>query len=73
VKAISSLAPRPLARPAFSTIKALQQAAWSSGNYAVIGRTLHEILREKPDLKSGERVLDVATGKGKATLAGARP
>ncbi|WP_421725073.1 class I SAM-dependent methyltransferase [Bauldia sp.] len=57
------------------TIKARQQAAWSSGDYAVVGTTLQivgEELCEAADIRSDERVLDVAAGNGNATLAAAR-
>lgn len=57
------------------TVKSRQQAAWSSGNYAVIGTTLQitgELLCEAVDLHPGQRVLDVAAGNGNATLAAAR-
>ena len=56
-------------------VKARQQAAWSSGNYAVIGTTLQivgETLCEAADIRADERVLDVAAGNGNATLAAAR-
>ena len=56
-------------------VKARQQAAWSTGNYAVVGTTLQivgENLCEALDLSSGSRVLDVAAGNGNATLAAAR-
>ena len=56
-------------------LKARQQAAWSSGDYAVIGTTLQivgEELCEALDLRAGQRVLDVAAGNGNATLAAAR-
>jgi ubiquinone/menaquinone biosynthesis C-methylase UbiE len=56
-------------------IKAKQQAAWSSGDYAVIGRTLQivgEQLAEAMDLRAGQTVLDVAAGNGNVTLAAAR-
>jgi ubiquinone/menaquinone biosynthesis C-methylase UbiE len=56
-------------------VKTRQQAAWSSGNYAVVGTTLQivgETLCEALDLRSGQRVLDVAAGNGNATLAAAR-
>jgi ubiquinone/menaquinone biosynthesis C-methylase UbiE len=56
-------------------VKARQQAAWSAGDYAVIGTTLQivgESLCEALDLRAGERVLDVAAGNGNATLAAAR-
>ena len=56
-------------------VKTKQQAAWSSGDYAVIGTTLQivgETLCEALDLRAGQRVLDVAAGNGNATLAAAR-
>lgn len=58
-----------------TALKAKQQAAWASGDYAVIGTTLQivgESLCEAVDLRAGERVLDVAAGNGNATLAAAR-
>ena len=57
-----------------AAVKTRQQAAWSTGNYAVVGTTLQivgETLCEAVDLHSGERVLDVAAGNGNATLAAA--
>ena len=59
----------------FTAIKTRQQAAWGTGDYAVIGTTLQivgESLAEACDLKTDERVLDVAAGNGNATLAAAR-
>jgi ubiquinone/menaquinone biosynthesis C-methylase UbiE len=59
----------------FSAVKVRQQAAWSTGNYAVVGTTLQivgEALCEALDLRAGSRVLDVAAGNGNATLAAAR-
>jgi 2-polyprenyl-3-methyl-5-hydroxy-6-metoxy-1,4-benzoquinol methylase len=56
-------------------VKGRQQAAWSSGDYAVVGTTLQivgEMLCEAVDLRSNQRVLDVAAGNGNATLAAAR-
>ncbi len=56
-------------------VKSRQQAAWSTGNYAVVGTTLQivgESLCEALDLRAGSRVLDVAAGNGNATLAAAR-
>ena len=56
-------------------LKTKQQAAWASGDYAVIGTTLQivgEQLAEACDLRWDERVLDVAAGNGNATLAAAR-
>jgi ubiquinone/menaquinone biosynthesis C-methylase UbiE len=58
-----------------AALKSRQQAAWSSGNYAVVGTTLQivgEQLCEALDLRGGSRVLDVAAGNGNATLAAAR-
>src|SRR6187551_410361 len=60
---------------AASSIKARQQAMWASGDFAVIGTTLQivgETLCEAIDLRSTQRVLDVAAGNGNATLAAAR-
>ena len=58
-----------------AALKIRQQAAWSSGNYAVVGTTLQivgEELCEALDLRSGSKVLDVAAGNGMASLAAAR-
>jgi len=63
------------ARPDLQAIKQKQQQTWASGDYAVVGSTLQlvgEALAEAVDLRSGERVLDVAAGNGNATLAAAR-
>lgn len=63
------------ATPDLKAIKTKQQAAWSSGDYAVVGTTLQivgEQLAEALDLRAGEKVLDVAAGNGNATLAAAR-
>jgi ubiquinone/menaquinone biosynthesis C-methylase UbiE len=65
----------PAAPPDFSALKARQQTAWASGDYAVIGTTLQivgESLAEACDLRCDERVLDVAAGNGNASLAAAR-
>jgi SAM-dependent methyltransferase len=56
-------------------VKERQRAAWSSGDYAVIGTTLQmvgEQLAEACDIHWDEAVLDVAAGNGNATLAAAR-
>ena len=55
-----------------ASLKIRQQAAWSSGNYAIVGATLQivgEQLCEALDLRSGSKVLDVANIRmlGKAT------
>src|SRR5512134_924612 len=58
-----------------AALKARQQADWSSGDYSVIGTTLQivgEDLCEALDVRSGQRVLDVAAGNGNASLAAAR-
>ena len=51
------------ATPDLAALKGRQQAAWSSGNYAVVGTTLQivgEQLCEAMDLRAGATVLDVA-------------
>ncbi len=58
-----------------AALKTRQRTAWASGDYAVIGTTLQivgESLAEACDLRTDERVLDVAAGNGNATLAAAR-
>ena len=59
----------------YAAIKQRQQAAWTSGNYAVVGTTLQivgEQLCESLNIRPGSQVLDVAAGNGNATLAAAR-
>jgi SAM-dependent methyltransferase len=71
---ISAEAVKPLI-PDLSGVKFKQQAAWSSGDYAVVGTTLTivgESLCEALDLRAGSRVLDVAAANGNASLAAAR-
>jgi SAM-dependent methyltransferase len=61
--------------PDYSAIKAKQNAAWASGDYARIGTTLQivgETLAETMNLRPGSTVLDIAAGNGNATLAFAR-
>lgn len=61
--------------PDLTAVKTRQRAAWSTGNYAIVGTTLQivgESLAEAMDLRGGMRVLDVAAGNGNATLAAAR-
>jgi SAM-dependent methyltransferase len=61
--------------PDYTAIKQRQQATWASGDYTIVGTTLQivgETLAEAVDVRSGERVLDVAAGNGNATLAAAR-
>ncbi len=68
---------RPAAQPLpdFQALKTRQHAAWSSGDYGLIGITLQivgEQLCEALDLRAGQKVLDVAAGNGNVTLAAAR-
>jgi ubiquinone/menaquinone biosynthesis C-methylase UbiE len=61
--------------PDLAAIKHRQQATWSSGDYHMIGTQIQivsELLIEALDVRSTERVLDVATGSGNAALAAAR-
>jgi ubiquinone/menaquinone biosynthesis C-methylase UbiE len=70
--ATQTRAPDPLDLKA---VKARQQGAWSSGDYAVVGTTLQivgEDLCEALDLRAGQTVLDVAAGNGNVSLAAAR-
>ena len=67
--------PKSAPMPDLAALKTRQQAAWSSGDYAIIGTTLQivgEELCEALDLRSGQKVLDVAAGNGNVTLAAAR-
>jgi ubiquinone/menaquinone biosynthesis C-methylase UbiE len=60
---------------ALDALKTRMQATWASGDFAVIGTTLQivgEELSEAADLRTGQRVLDVACGNGNALLAAAR-
>ena len=62
-------------QPDFEAMKTRQHGAWSSGDYAVVGTTLQivgEELCEALDLRSSQKVLDVAAGNGNVTLAAAR-
>jgi ubiquinone/menaquinone biosynthesis C-methylase UbiE len=59
----------------FDAIKTTQRAGWETGDYPRVGNTLQiiaELLVEAADVRSGERVLDVACGQGNAALAAAR-
>ena len=62
-------------QPDLKAIKTRQQGAWSSGDYAIVGTTLQivgEDLCEALDVRSGQKVLDVAAGNGNVSLAAAR-
>jgi len=64
-----------LPEPDLEAIKARQQATWSTGDYHVIATQIQivsELLIERLDVRSTERVLDVATGSGNAAIAAAR-
>jgi ubiquinone/menaquinone biosynthesis C-methylase UbiE len=66
---------RPADQSILEAIKARQHGAWSSGDYAIVGTTLQivgEELCEALDLRSGQKVLDVAAGNGNVALAAAR-
>ena len=70
-QAVRSATPVTATAPDFAAIKTRQQAAWSSGDYAVVGTTLQivgETLCEAVDLRAGQRVLDVASRSGKGQL-----
>ena len=61
--------------PDLGAIKEKQQKTWASGDYAVIGNQLvimGERLCEAVDVRSGQRVLDVATGSGNTAISAAR-
>jgi len=59
----------------YQAIKTRQQAMWASGDFGRIGVRLQivgESLCEAVDLRSSDRVIDVAAGNGNASLAAAR-
>jgi ubiquinone/menaquinone biosynthesis C-methylase UbiE len=61
--------------PDYEAIKTRQQATWATGDFGRIGVQLQivgESLCEAVDLRSTDRVLDVAAGNGNASLAAAR-
>jgi ubiquinone/menaquinone biosynthesis C-methylase UbiE len=73
--AITTVQRTPHVQPDLAGVKARQQGAWSSGDYAVVGTTLQivgEELCEALDVRSNQTVLDVAAGNGNAALAAAR-
>jgi ubiquinone/menaquinone biosynthesis C-methylase UbiE len=70
--AITQPAPIPVD---LAALKVRQRAAWSSGDYAIVGTTLQivgEELCEALDLRAEQKVLDVAAGNGNVALAAAR-
>ena len=65
----------PAVQPDLQVLKSRQRAAWSSGDYAIVGTTLQivgEELCEALDVRAGQKVLDVAAGNGNISLAAAR-
>ena len=67
--------PAPSSTPDFAAIKQRQQATWASGDYHRIATQIQivsELVIESLDIRSTERVLDVATGSGNAAIAAAR-
>jgi ubiquinone/menaquinone biosynthesis C-methylase UbiE len=61
--------------PSMSAIKERMHKVWTSGNYAKIGNPIAimgELLCEATDLRSGDTVLDVATGSGNTAISAAR-
>ena len=62
-------------KPDMSAVKERMHKIWTSGEYAKIGNPIAimgERLCEAVDLRSGERVLDVATGSGNTAISAAR-
>ncbi len=61
--------------PSMGAIKERMHKVWTSGEYARIGNPLvliGELLCEAVDLRSGDKVLDVATGSGNTAISAAR-
>jgi ubiquinone/menaquinone biosynthesis C-methylase UbiE len=72
---LASVATSPQSQVDLKAVKTRQQGAWSSGDYAIVGTTLQivgEELCEALDIRSGQKVLDVAAGNGNVALAAAR-
>ena len=58
-----------------STLTRRQRQTWASGDFSMVAATttiVGELLCESVDLRSDEKVLDVATGSGNTALAAAR-
>lgn len=61
--------------PDLTAVTTRQQAAWSAGDYSIVGARISlssEHLIDTADLVSGSDVVDVACGPGNAALAAAR-
>ncbi len=62
-------------QPDAGAIQERQLKIWTSGDYAKIGNPIAimgELLCEAVDLRSGDKVLDVATGSGNTAISAAR-
>src|SRR5512145_3528571 len=73
--AVAAVHPADAPQIDLAAVKARQQGIWSSGDYAIVGTTLQivgEELCEALDIRSGQKVLDVAAGNGNFSLAAAR-
>jgi SAM-dependent methyltransferase len=65
----------PTPTPDLTTVKERQHKVWSSGDYGKVGVSLvviGELLCEAVDVRSGQKVLDVATGSGNTAISAAR-
>jgi len=65
----------PPSSPDYDAIKQRQQATWATGDFGRVGVRLQivgESLCEAVDVRSSDRVIDVAAGNGNASLAAAR-
>ena len=61
--------------PDANAVKERMHKVWTSGEYARIGNPIAimgELLCEAGDLRSGQKVLDVATGSGNTAISAAR-
>ena len=61
--------------PDMGAVKERMHKVWTSGEYARIGNPIAimgELLCEAVDLRSGDKVLDVATGSGNTAISAAR-
>ena len=69
------MATQPQEVPDSNALKERQVKIWTSGEYARIGNPIAimgELLCEAVDLRSGDDVLDVATGSGNTAISAAR-
>ena len=69
------MATQPQEVPDANALKERQVKIWTAGEYARIGNPIAimgELLCEAVDLRSGDTVLDVATGSGNTAISAAR-